>query len=500
MSVKRGVDPKYSVVKKLFGIFGLLFCGSILVQAQIWSTQFDVSGTGYNNVRPRIALMTDNTPIVLWGDDVNNAVYTAIWNGSGFDTPVRVHSLNSNAFTSYWAGPEIAASGDTVFIGLKIIPEDQHGVYSVRSVDAGQTYDDTVRIDISPDSLTRFPTVAIAAGGNPVFAYMKFDMNWLDPQYHVANSSDGGLTFNGDVAATALAPDEVCDCCPANIQVQGQRQVLAFRNNWADLRETWASVSEDGGNTFTSVGNIDTSEWIIFACPSTGPDAVLMGDELTTVYMSAGSGKAKVYVSEADLASNFNVDFQSMLQTADPVTAQANYVRLAGGDDVLAAVWQHTEFGDSDVYFTTSNSGAAGMVDNIDTANIDTDGLQQSPDIAYADGTFHIVWKDNDSGVVMYRSVTVPYNPSVGIEQVCRDPLSAVLSPNPFNNLSTLMFNNTDNELFCMRIYDMTGRLNKEIWTSEDSATISADMLKPGTYLYVLTGPKSEDRGKLMVH
>ena len=487
-------------MKKLFSFFCVLCCGSALLQAQSWSAQFDVSGKGYNNVRPRIALMTDNTPIVLWGDDVNNVVYTATWNGSGFNTPVRVHSLSSDAFTSYWAGPEIAAAGDTVFIGLKITPEDQHGVYSVRSVDAGQTYDDTVRIDVSEDSLTRFPTVAIAAGGNPVFAYMKFDMNWLDPQYHVANSSDGGLTFNTDVAATALAPDEVCDCCPANIQIQGQRQVLTFRNNWADLRETWASVSEDGGSTFAAVGNIDTSEWIIFACPSTGPDAVLMGDQLTTVYMSAGSGKAKVYVSEADLADNFNLGFQSVLQTADPVTAQANYVRLAGGDDVLAAVWHHTEFGNSDIYLTTSNSGATAMVDNIDTANIDTDGLQQSPDIAYADGTFHIVWKDNDSGVVMYRSVTVPYNPSVGIEQEYQHHLNAVLSPNPFNKITILTFNNPDNEFFCLRVYDMAGKLHKEIWTSLDSETISADTLNPGIYFYVLTSAKTEDRGKFMIH
>jgi hypothetical protein len=140
------------------------------------------------------------------------------------------------------------------------------------------------------------------------------------------------------------------------------------------------------------------------------------------------------------------------------------------------------------------------MVDNIDTANIDTDGLQQSPDIAYADGTFHIVWKDNDSGVVMYRSVTVPYNPSVGIEQEYQHHLNAVLSPNPFNKMTILTFKNPDNELFCLRVYDMAGKLHKEIWTSLDSETISADTLNPGIYFYVLTSAKTEDRGKFMIH
>ncbi|MBL4577120.1 MAG: hypothetical protein JKX74_01530, partial [Flavobacteriales bacterium] len=347
-------------MKQILPLTLILCCAVTFGQAQTWSIQYDVSGQGFNNIRPRVALTTNNAPVVLWGDDANNIVYTASWNGNGFDPPVRVHSMATDAFTSYWAGPEIAASGDTVFIGLKIMPEDLHGVYSVRSIDGGQTCDDTVRIDDSMDSLTRFPTVAIATGGNPVFAYMKFDMNWMDPQYHVANSSDGGLTFNNDVNGSAQAPGEVCDCCPADLQIQGDRQVLSFRNNENNLRESWAAISNDGGATFPSAKRTDSTGWVIFSCPSVGPDAVLDGDVLTSVYMSAGSGSTKVYVSESNTTS-FDIDFQSRLDNWDTVTAFSNYPRIAGDGDVIATVWQNAFFGNLNVYFAWSGAGAAGL-------------------------------------------------------------------------------------------------------------------------------------------
>ena len=483
-------------MKKILSLLLCLWCTLALGQTQIWSAQYDVSGLGYSNIRPRVALTTNNAPIVLWGDDANNIVYTATWNGSGFDAPVRVHSLTSDAFTSYWAGPEIDASGDTVFIGLKIMPEDQHGVYSVRSVDGGQTYDDTVRIDLSGDSLTRFPTVAIAAGGKPVFAYMKFDMNWMDPQYHVANSSDGGLTFNDDVNATALASGEVCDCCPANLQIQGDRQLLTFRNNENNLRESWAAISDDGGASFPSAKRIDSTGWVIFSCPSVGPDAVLNGDEVTAVYMSAGNGPSKVYVSESNVTS-FDIDFQSRLDNWDTITAFSNYPRIAGDGNVIAAVWQNMEFGNVNVYFSSSTTGAADLVDNIDTVNISTVGNQQSPDVAYADGTFHIVWQDNDSGVVMYRSVTVPYT---GISEVDDQSMHVVVSPNPFSTSTIITFDNPYGERYLLTVYDIAGKLISETRISGSSAEVSASGLKPGTYFYVLEGAGKKQRGKLMVH
>ena len=287
-------------------------------------------------------------------------------------------------------------------------------------------------------------------------------------------------------------------CCP-NLQIQGDRQVLTFRNNATNLRETWVAISKDAGLSFASAKPIDTTGWIIFACPSTGPDAVLKGNELTTVFMSAATGKSKVYISESDI-TGFGIDFMSKLKTTDTVTAQANYVRIAGGDDVIAAVWQYTEWGDANIYFSVSNSGASAMVDNYDTVHTSTAGLQQSPDIAYADGVFHIVWRDLDSGVVMYRTVTVPFTPTVGIEEEAGLTFNAVLSPNPFNTSSTLQFDNPNGDIFELRIYDITGRLQQEYLNiTSESVEILAKGLSSGTYVYLLAGKAAAHHGKLTI-
>ncbi|MBL4657967.1 MAG: T9SS type A sorting domain-containing protein [Flavobacteriales bacterium] len=463
-----------------------------------WSNQVAVSAPGFSNARPRIALMADNSPIVMWGDDVSSIVYTASWNGSSFDAPVRVHSTGTEAFTSYWAGPDIAAHGDTVYIGLAILPEIMHGMYSVRSVDGGQTWEDTVRIDNLPNGQTRFPTVAVNDDGHPVYAYMVYDDMMMDPQYHVSTSSDWGITFGADVNGTGQAAGEVCDCCPANVQIEGDRQVLTFRNNEVNLRETWVAISDDGGATFPNTKRVDTTGWTINACPSIGPDALLNGDMLTTVFMSRGTAVAKVYVSETDV-TNFGIDYMSMLKTADTVTEQSNYIRVAGGDNVMAAVWQYTEWGNPNIYMTFSSTGAAGLVDNIDTANSSSSSLVLSPDIAYADGVFHVIWKDNDSGVVMYRTLEVPYVPATGIEDGRGDLLNFSASPNPFSESTIIRFDNPENELFELEIYDIAGRIQRKQSVKMSSVEISADELKPGTYIYVLSGSNKTGRGKLMV-
>lgn len=109
-------------MKKGLSLTFIILFAAVLVQAQTWSQEYMVSSTGFGSERPRIALMSNNTPIVLWGDgQPNNIVYTARWNGAGFDAPVRVHSDSTEVFTDFWAGPDIATSGDTIFIGKSVV-------------------------------------------------------------------------------------------------------------------------------------------------------------------------------------------------------------------------------------------------------------------------------------------------------------------------------------------------------------------------------------------
>ena len=497
-------------MKYLLFILTLSFSFSVNAQTLTWSAEFPVTGgSSYNNVRPRIALTTGNTPIIMWGDDVNNVVYTAKWNGSGFTAPLKIHSDSIDVFTSYWAGPEFEAAGDTVFIGLKVLPEADNGVYSVRSTDGGVTFDDTVRIDNIGDSLARFPTVAIADGGNPVFSYMKFDPNWMDAQYTVVESMDGGDTFEKDVEAGLLVTGEACDCCPAAIKAEGQRHVLMFRNNDNNLREMWFAYSDDEGMTFTGSGNVDTADWIIFSCPSSGPDFIFSGNTIHSTWMSSGDGGAsKVYVGTYDIGTS-QILYHNTISSVMPVANYQNYSRMDGEPGMLGVVLQHTNFGNTDVLFASSLAGTAGLVDNFDTVNISTTGSQQSPDIAYADGTFHIVWQDQETGDVIYRSATdssfVPdtsgNNPNSVLNPLGSVPgMQVSISPNPFNDFTTLIIKRKNIGFYSVDIFDASGKIVRRYSNQKSNElTIKRGELPGGMYFYKLNGSEYIASGKFVI-
>ena len=485
-------------MKYLLILLALVMSLPLNAQTLTWSAEFPVTGgSNYNNVRPRIALTTGNTPIIMWGDDVNSDVFTAKWNGSGFTAPLKIHSDSIDVFTSYWAGPEFEASGDTVFIGLKVLPEADNGVYSVRSTDGGLTFGDTVRIENIGDSLARFPTVTIASGGNPVFAYMKFDSNWMDAQYTVVQSTDGGDTFEQDVEAGLLVTGEACDCCPAAIKTEGQRQVIMFRNNDNDLRETWMVYSDDDGTSFVASGQTDTTNWVVNQCPSYGPDFIMSGNTIHSTWLSRGGGGVeRIYVGSYDIGT-MQITFQDTISSGDLPTANfQRYSRMAGEGDLLGVVFQHISFGNPDILFASSTTGSAGLIDNFDSVNTSTIGNQQSPDIAYADGTFHIVWQDEESGDVVYKNVSMPTN----IEESTLPALEINISPNPFNEFAVMKIKGGNTNPYTVEIYDVSG---KEVWRYPDQRStqliISKGELQAGMYFYKFSSTESITNGKFII-
>jgi hypothetical protein len=85
---------------------------------------------------------------------------------------------------------------------------------------------------------------------------------------------------------------------------------------------------------------------------------------------------------------------------------QQNLPRIAGQGDTLAVVWQQTMGGQTEILFSWSVSGIEGL-SAPDTVNVDLAGVQRTPDIAYADGSFHIVWGEVTGSRVRYRKATL---------------------------------------------------------------------------------------------
>jgi len=378
----------------------ILICGfyaQLSAQSANWNTPVSVaSGITYSNIYPRLALTTGNNPQVIWGSSGQDQIYSSRWNGTGFTTPLTLNPSGVIPYLASWTGAEIAASGDTVFVVFSTEPVGSSAqVYTVRSLDGGISFQDTVRVDQIGSDVARFPSVAVGTGGNPVVNFMRFNSAFEDPEYAVSRSVNGGAAYLVPVNPTAAAPGFVCDCCPATIAADGNKHVLLFRNDDNNIREMWGCYSADGSASYTAASEVDQTNWSVNSCPSSGPSGVIIGDSLFTTWMSNGD----VYISSSNL-SNQQIGVHRKIFPAG--LGVQNFPVIAGKGDTLALVWQGQNGSATDIFFTYSVTGTAGLGANIDTLTAGTVGAQTRPDIQFADSKFHIVYSDNVGNNVKY--------------------------------------------------------------------------------------------------
>lgn len=393
-------------MKKLIILLVLMPLGLFAQLALEWSDQLEVnSNMAYGYARPKIALTSNNTPIVMWSRRSNKEVYISKFNNGVFNAATKITPLGVNVFAQDWAGPDMVAQENIVLVTYEAEPHGAGFVYLAISTDWGTTFADTVRV--SDNALTRFPTVAIAPDGTIYVAFMVFEPGEKDPHYAVSVSKDGGKTFSNEVNATAVAQGETCDCCPAYLVASNIGVTLFFRNNDNNLRDIWASISRDTGKTFGVTKKVDNTGWVINACPSSGPSSVSNEDSFATVWMSGSSGSSRVHISNAS-QTDLGVGWESVLAPNVSTNTSQNYPIIAGRFGTYGVVWEEISNGKWYIKFVANNKSPNSLLNqNIYTVNVDSSGVSKNPHVVYANGVFHITWQDNSSRKIYYRSATI---------------------------------------------------------------------------------------------
>jgi hypothetical protein len=407
-------------------------------QTLSWSNEMNVdNGNMYGNLRPRIAVTANNVPIIMWGGGSSTEpLYVARWNGASFNSPVQVTPANVDPFIDTWAGADIAAKGNTAYVVFKVQPEMTSNIYIVKSTDGGATWSDTTRVDNMSGPYDRFPSVAVTSSGDPAVIYMSFDMSWNNAAYIVVNSTDGGATFPVFQNASTLGSSNVCDCCPGYLTINGSNQAAAWRRNNSNIRDMWAGISTNSGMNFTTGLDVDNTNWMLSACPSSGPSPFLDNDSLFTVFMSGASGDNRIYFNSHNITTQAN-GYTAMLDPTVPSADIQNYPFIAGNGDTVGVVWQNASNGNVDTWFSWSIGGTGGLFSNKVMINTTTAGSQQNPHIAYSNGTFHFTWADYNSGNVMYRKATIIPN---GINDQIENTIHISTWPNPSSDNMMLCF------------------------------------------------------------
>lgn len=430
-------------------IFTFLFVSAWSQETIFWEPEISVSdGSTYGNVRPRIVLAADDTPVVVYGKS-GGILHTSRWNGSSFNTPVPLLPAGMSTYLANWTGPDMASKGDTIVVVFKANPMDEGHIYTVRSTDGGITFSDTIRADNHDEGAVWLPALEMDENGNPTVIYMARDANEEFPRYVVNHSTDAGISYVGEQQVAAGIPEEACDCCPAEYLIDGNREVLLFRNNDANVRDIFGVYSMDGGNTFPESENVNQLGWVITSCPSTGPDGLFINNGLLTVSMSKASGENRVYISQNNASTD--LVFQSQLMMTPPTNSNGsqNFPRITGDYNTAIMAWQESETSNNEIFCSWSSTADLNdLLTNKHQVNTVSTGTQSNPDVIFQNGYIHLVYQDGASGDVIYRR---GYFTSLSSSETTLPEIS--IYPNPSNGTVYI-----DGDFQSVVLTDLSGR------------------------------------------
>ncbi|HHG86315.1 MAG TPA: T9SS type A sorting domain-containing protein [Bacteroidetes bacterium] len=450
------------------------------------SPTFEVAPSNFHNLRPQIALVNGETPLVIWGSTIGGRKgWVARWNGSGFDAPKRANPNGSiNAYSV--EGPNIAAKGDTAYLVYATAPASAAKAILRTSLDGGLTWGTPRWIDSLNSDLPSFPNVSIDNAGNPLIIYMRQKSNFDTPKYMVRTSTDAGQTWATEADASLPAPGgEVCDCCTGKVYASPGRIVALFRNNDNNLRDIWATWSTDGGQNFGAGIDLDSTDWVLAACPSSGPAAHIQNDSIFSFFMSAASGKQRIYMGAAHLDS-LDSGFNRMLNPGIAVNTGQNYPAVAGKGDTIGVVWAHYDSSSSSIYMKYSFTGVAGLFNQPAFSIVDSVmGAHDYPDIAFENGVFHIVWSNQSLSSVMYRRLAID-SFVVGLP-VSAPENTLQIAPNPVKETAHISWKIAGNESGNLRIMNVAGKLlmEKKV-TGNGELAWQTEKLAKGMYFVTL--------------
>lgn len=427
-------------MKYIFILFLTFLQLSLFAQKDIaWNMGMNIATNSYGNLHPRMSLDQAGNPLIVWGKMSDESVYFTRWNGTGFTTPVKLNPPGFTVATASWMGPDIASKGDTIYIVVKRTPEaaDTNRIFIFTSFNGGVTFDPPVELAFIGDSISRFPTVDVDADGNPIVAFMKFNSSFMDSRWVVTKSADHGKTFSTDVKASGWGNSaEVCDCCPGAIISDANRCAILYRNNKSNIRDSWVGISDNNASSFMSGSALENKNWMLMSCPSSGPDGVIIGDTLYATFMN-GNGGYRNYLSKSSIVSGA---LGNVTNLTGPISglSQQNYPRIATDGKAAAIVWKQTVSGAAQLPILFTNDIANGFPASYDT--VDLDNITNA-DIAMSNGKLFVVWQDDGSGTVKYRSGTYT-QVSTGINEITENNFS--FFPNPVIIAETKSINFTE--------------------------------------------------------
>ncbi len=345
-----------------------------------------------------MGLLSDGRLVAVWGKPGSSPkIYFAHGDGSSFETPVQLNTAGIPPDIYGFGGLDMAVFENKIFV---VFENFDLGVQLLRSEDGGATFLPPVSVYDPPASdWTTLASVAVDAQGNPMVSVIQALASEENARYIMVRSEDGGASFLPPVVASEPAAGEyVCECCPSDIRVAGDTVWLVFRNNFDNLRDIWVSRSTDGGASFTDACDVDATDWVVNACPISGPQLHDLGnDSLLAIWMSAATGPGRIYAATlhgGTMQKGWQFDMPAINSNA-----LQSFPVVAGKGDTICVVYEETGFGvnGAELVYRFSNLGIQNLA-TVPSANFTQSlGNQRYPSLLFDGETFHLLYQSGGS-------------------------------------------------------------------------------------------------------
>ncbi len=471
------------------------------VDAQEISIPINISNQLGTERPPIMHVGPDGTIYLTWiksslkGGDIYLAYSTD--NGHTFTAPKPV--TDTSAITpDFQRGGEFAIdTKNTIHVAwIERRNSEQQDVWYSRSSDKGESWTDPVAI--SDDELYNQDYISIACDSSD-----RIYVSFLDErdqkigfsnakQLYFTTSADGGATWsaNKKISKFSNSMAGTCDCCKQDIVASPEGHVyVAFRSNIDNQRDMFVVRSYDAGKTFGSPILIQTSSWIVSACPVSGPNAALDKNEnLHVVWrdnrQSANTPRnyyAKLEKDSSNIPDNIVLSSDAVLPNWPDVSAYNNGANVAITFETL----------DKGMQYYIINSYLPEII-NIDLGISDTKRSLTQVDFG-ADGSRYLAWTDdvNDNGDIFFARDTAPL-PSLDVK---RDHNSGALPfPTVVKAGEKIVLSSTD-KFISIVLSDVSGR---EIAQYTGNSFIVPN-IAVAVYLVKMTTDKQIKTGKIIV-
>ena len=467
-------------MKRILLIAIIIIQGAILYAQNNEIIVNDSSQYGFN--RPRLALLNNDVPFVLWGKSGSAAkVYGAKLVGNNFSTPVQIVPDSMNPRVGTVDGPNIVAYKDSIYVVWENLNASNSHIFLNRSTDGGNSFGSWIQTDSLPlADLKEYPGISVNNNGELGIYFIRLDPANNNPRQTLIISKDRGITFGKDSTVNTFAAGQPCECCQGSMEMQDSNWVFYYRNNVNNIRNNYALVSSNSGDSFDNSYELDDLDWFIQSCPSSGPEGHLNGNKSFTAWMSRGSGSYRILYASVNMSTG-TVSPAAFIDPSVASNVYQNYPSVDGSGDTIAVVWQDNRYLFSHIFTSISIDGGTSFSSAILLSDTSVISSYVTGDVAFANGVFHYVWKSSNK--IFYRSATLSNLLSISTNNLKNSAFK--IYPNPTSNQLTIETTLAIDEIL---ILDITGKTIKSFTPSK---TIDISDLSNGIYFIKIIGEEN---------